>query len=93
MRPFASGGVSPVAAGQLAAWEAIARDWLTLQVFDADAGAWNERCGSCFAGLWRLADDHGQPYAYSGEDKLAMIVAHLRVAHLDLDPDPPADGA
>ena len=84
---FPSGGMSPVAARQLAAWEDLARDWTTFQIFDPDAGAWNERCGSCLAGLWRLADDTGNLYRYSDADKLAMVVDHLRRAHLDLDPD------
>lgn len=85
---FPQRGLSPLAEKQLAAWEDIARGWATLQIFDCDAGAWNERCASCLAGLWRHADEHGTAYEYADAEKLALIVAHLRVAHLDLDPDP-----
>lgn len=81
-------GIAPVAARQLAAWEAIGREWKTAKVFDVDTGTWNEACAECWDGLYRLTDRHGKPYAYSEADRLAAIVAHLRRSHLDLDPDP-----
>lgn len=73
--------ISPVAAGQLAAWEEIARGWA---LYNDDIC---QRCVSCHVAVWRLVDDTGNAYQYSEEQHLALIVAHLRQAHLELDPD------
>ena len=88
MIPYPSGGVSPLATQQLAAWEDIARDWLTFQTRDGEGLAWVERCVSCLGGLYRTTDDHGKPYKWTDDQRLAMIVSHLRLSHLDLDPNP-----
>lgn len=87
--PFASGGVSPMMLQQLAAWEDIARLWVTCQIFDVDEHAWVERCGDCMGGLYRTTDRFGKPYKWTDEQRLTMVVAHLRLCHLDLDPDRP----
>lgn len=81
MRPFASGGLSPVAARQLAAWQDIARTWPLYN--DGIC----QRCASCHISVWRLVDEHGTEYRGTNEERQAMIVAHLRQAHQDLDPD------
>lgn len=85
MRPFASGGLSPVAARQLAAWEDIARSWALYN----DSICF--RCASCHIAVWRRVDEHGNEYQYTNEERSALIVAHLRQAHMDLDPDLPAN--
>ena len=73
--------LSSVATGQLAAWEDIARSW-TLYNDDVC-----QRCVSCHMAVWRLLDENGNAYRYSVEQQLALIVAHLRQAHMELDPD------
>jgi hypothetical protein len=75
------------AAGQLAAWEDLARSWSTFQEYDVDAAAWNARCASCFGGIYRVTDRHGRAYPYSEADKLVLVVTHLRQCHASLDPD------
>lgn len=80
--------ISSVALGQLAAWEDIARDWATVEGTDAEfPNVVMVRCASCFGGLYRGTDDTGRPYHYTPEQQLALVVAHLRQAHMDLDPD------
>ena len=81
------GEVAPLAKTQLAAWEVIARDWPTVALKDPGTQVRMERCGSCFGGIYRLTDDHGHAYRYTDEQKLAQVVAHLRQAHMHLDPD------
>lgn len=73
--------ISSVAKGQLAAWEDIARGWA---LYNDDIC---QRCASCHIAVWRLVDEHGTEYRYTSEQRLALIVAHLRQAHMDLDPD------
>ena len=74
--------LSHVATGQLAAWEKIAEDWP-----DYHDKATVQRCVSCQVAIYRVADINGQPYTYTDEQRLALVVAHLRQAHMDLDPD------
>lgn len=75
-------GLAPLAARQLAAWEELAHDWTGY--LDEDEVV---RCASCHIGLWRIRDDHGTQYQYTDEQLLALKVAHLRQAHMELDPD------
>ena len=79
--------ISYVARGQLAAWEALARDWATVAMKDPDSEVRVERCSSCWVGIYRITDEQARPYRYSDEQKLALVVAHLRQAHMHLDPD------
>jgi hypothetical protein len=85
--PLSVTELPPIAAGPLAAWEDLARDWATFKVFDVDAGAYNMRCASCLGGIYRVTDPHGKPYPYTDADRLALVVIHLRQSHMDLDPD------
>jgi hypothetical protein len=73
--------LSTVAAGQLAAWEELARDWPVY----ADEPCM--RCVSCHVAVYRTHDDTDTAYVYAPEETLALTVAHLRQAHTDLDPD------
>lgn len=80
--------INPVAVAQLAAWEKIARDWTFVEGIDSEfPNVAMLRCASCFGGIYRLTDDTGTEYRYSPEQQLALTVAHLRMSHLDLDPD------
>lgn len=80
---FPSGGIAPVAAAQLAAWEKIARDWELVTM----PGQEHARCHKCGQSVIRLYDDGKRVYQYTPESKLALTVAHLRQAHPELDPD------
>jgi hypothetical protein len=66
---------------QLAAWQDLARGWVAYEDWP------HLRCVSCHQQIRRLADDTGTPYAYTDEQHLAAVVAHLRQRHMDLDPD------
>lgn len=87
--PMSVTELPPVAAGQLAGWQDIARGWATIEVIDVDfsPAVRNQRCASCLGGIYRVTDPHGKPYPYTDADLLALVVAHLRQAHMDLDPD------
>ena len=77
------GGIAPLAAAQLAAWQQIAERWpLTLS-----AGGRTRLCQSCGKGVYLETDEHGVPYRYTPAERTAHIVLHLRAHHADLDPD------
>jgi hypothetical protein len=82
-----SGQLGVLAKMQLAAWETLAEGWATFQVLDVDTGIYVERCASCFTSLWRHNDSTGAEYVYTDEQQRALVVAHLRLSHPDLDPD------
>lgn len=77
--------LSGVAIKQLAAWEDLARGWTAYE--DQLAAVRVMRCASCHVSLYRLTDEDGRPYTYSEEQILVQVVAHLRQAHMELDPD------
>lgn len=75
-------GLAAVARQQLAAWQQIAGVWpLWL-----DAAEGHMRCAGCGQSVVRLADDSNRAFAYTAADWLALLVAHLRQAHPDMDP-------
>lgn len=79
--------LSYVATDQLAAWEDLARGWATVAMLEPGTNVRVERCSSCWVGVYRITDEHGTAYHYTDEQKLAAVVAHLRQAHMYLDPD------
>ena len=79
--PLEPARIGALAQRQLAAWEDIARDW-TVYIDEPSM-----RCVSCHMEVYRLTDDHGVYYHWAPQQTLAMTVAHLRQAHLELDPD------
>lgn len=85
--PMSTTELPAVAAGPLAAWQDMARSWATFKVLDVDTGSYVQRCASCMGGIYRVTDRHHKPYPYSEADLLALTVAHLRMSHMDLDPD------
>ena len=78
---FPAGQLAALAKIQLSAWEAIAADWPIY----ADEPCM--RCVSCHISIYRTHDDEQRAYQYTPEQTLALIVAHLRQAHMSLDPD------
>lgn len=79
-----SGQLSGVAVAQLAAWQERAKAW-PLNV----TGDGHQRCQACGQSVVRRFDDEGRPFTYATETLLALVVAHLRQVHGDLDPDAP----
>lgn len=73
--------LSYLATGQLAAWEQIADGWPMFEDWPC------LRCASCLISVMRIADDQDHVYKYTDEQRRALVVAHLRQAHMDLDPD------
>lgn len=73
--------LSIVAQKQLAAWRRYAEDW---EVYANDE---HVRCAECHQSIIRLADRNGTRYEYSAEDQWAMLVAHLRQNHPDVERD------
>ena len=73
--------LSHVAVDQLAAWEELAGNWASY----ADGPV--RRCASCHIAILRTHDGSGAEYVYTDGQWLALTVAHLRQAHMDLDPD------
>jgi hypothetical protein len=78
---FAKPVLAPLATSQLAAWQDIADDW-PLHV-----DGWHERCTECGQSVLRLFDHHAVPYRYTPAQRRMLIVAHLRQAHTEMDPD------
>lgn len=77
--------VSGMAVSQLEAWEKLAQDWPAYE--DSLVAVRLMRCASCHIGLYRLTDEDGRPFTYTDAQLLAQVVAHLRQAHMELDPD------
>lgn len=75
--------LAPMALSQLAAWEAIAEDWLWTD----DLDGYRLLCVACGKSAMLLADSRHIPYRYTHEQELALKVLHLRNHHADLDPD------
>lgn len=66
---------------QLAAWRHYAEDW---EVYADDE---HVRCAKCDQSITRLADRNGARYEYSTEDQWALLVAHLRQNHPEIERD------
>jgi hypothetical protein len=82
--------LSPVAAAQLAAWEAIAERAVMTEVpvplLRCDEPMLTgEPCGRSVA---VLTDNFERRYGYTHAELLALRVLHLRNFHAWLDPDP-----
>ena len=82
--PYPS-GIAPLAQRQLTAWQDLARSW-SFALAERD-GQRIMACGECGAGIWLITDTTGTEYAYDGDQKLGMVVLHLRARHADLEPD------
>lgn len=80
--------MSTLAERQLAAWQAIARDWPTRLRPDQRWPSVVE-CTACHKGILLATDEAGHVYQYSEDTQLALVVHHLRNFHSELDPDRP----
>jgi hypothetical protein len=69
------GTIHPIGLRQLAAYQEIAVDWPRYP--DGRAN----RCGKCDQNLWYTYDLNGNHYVYTDEEKLALVVAHIRQNH------------
>lgn len=67
--------IHPLGLMQLAQYQEAARDWPRYP----DGRA--IRCGKCDQSLWFSYDITGTPYRYTEDEKLALIVAHIRQNH------------
>ncbi len=76
-------GLGALARVQLAAWQQIASAWPLY----LDAAEGHMRCCACTQSVARLTDDAHKAFSYTAGDWLALLVAHLRQAHPDMDPD------
>ena len=86
---YGGGGLAPRARSQLAAWEEIAAGWPLYGDRGPAPGALSrvELCRLCDRGVILIRDEQYRPYEYTDEQRLALIVLHLRNHHPDLDPD------
>lgn len=74
--------ISPLALRQLAEWERIA---IHHPVYTSEHGF--IRCAYDDLTVWRTHDDHGQAYAITDAEILALRVGHLRQHHPNFDPN------
>lgn len=76
-------GLGALALRQLAAWQEIASALLLDEVPEVHARCTLSGCSQSVAVLER----GGKRYQYTDDELLALKVAHLRQAHIELDPD------
>jgi hypothetical protein len=75
------GDLAQVAIDQLAEYQMSARGW-AIEV-DINDPRECHRCGECGQNIWFGCDLALQPYQYTEEEQLTLIVAHLRQVHSD----------
>lgn len=78
--------IAPVAKGQLAAWEKLAAGWEMTDWRTAGTLQFVRTCDRCRHGVILLTDTDGREYQYSDEQRLALVVLHLRNHHAELGP-------
>jgi hypothetical protein len=85
-----------VALIQLAAWQELAVTWpISIVYFDesnrsvetpVDGESSHAACGECTVSIYAITDRAGNKYTYQPGQELAMVVAHLRNFHRELEP-------
>lgn len=70
-----NGTVHGIALAQLAIYQEFAREWPRYPDNRAI------RCGKCDQSIWFLYDENCEVYRYTDEEKLALVVAHIRQNH------------
>jgi len=73
--------IAQVARHQYRAWRSLAEHWGIYP----DLPTGQERCMACKMGIVNLVDPQGENRQYTSEEKLALIVGHLRNHHRDLE--------
>jgi hypothetical protein len=82
------GKLAPLALAQLASWESLAREW-PVKAIRKETGT-HLSCAICKMTLLPISDVFGNGYVFSGDNALAMTVAHLRRLHPNIEGN--ADG-
>ena len=75
---------SVIAEEQLREYQEAAQTWPVKETMRRDnqhRPRWCSVCRECDQSLWFTRDGKGVPYEYTGEEKLALIVAHIRQCH------------
>lgn len=81
--------MSTLAERQLWAWQKIAEDWPSLEHHaEKDSKVVVARC-QCGKGVLLVTDSAGRLFSYTRDQWLALLVAHLRNHHQELDPEWP----
>lgn len=70
-----NGTVHGIALAQLAIYQEFAKEWPRYP------DSRSIRCGKCDQSIWFLYDENGEVYRYTDDEKLALIVAHIRQNH------------
>lgn len=73
--------IAILAQRQYRAWLALAVDW----DLEPDASTGQERCGACDMGIISIIDSVGENRVYTEQERMALIVGHLRNYHRDLE--------
>lgn len=71
--------ISNIVRAQLDAWKAYAEDW---DVYQEDN---HIRCAACDQSVARLTDHNDIAYTYSRDEQWALLVAHIRQAHQNVE--------
>lgn len=78
-----------IAHRQLELWEEIALSWPVF--LDNSEKQWPYRCNKCGQCIYFGKDPSGSFFLYTGEQELALIVAHIRQCHSEVIDDRPAE--
>lgn len=76
-----SRALAPLAVAQLAKWRVYARQWPLYQ----EEGSAYVRCNSCTQAIIPIHDHRGHVYSYTSDQRIALIVAHIRQAHAEAE--------
>jgi hypothetical protein len=72
------GEIHPLALGQLAIYQDIARDWPRYP----DGRC--VRCGKCDQSIYMRRDVNNVAYSYTKDEIESLVVAHIRQAHAEV---------
>lgn len=72
------GTIHPIGLQQLAQYQELALTWPRYP----DGRAM--RCGKCDQNLWFTYDLNGNQFVYADEEKMALVVAHIRQNHAEV---------
>lgn len=73
------GSIAPIAMEQLRTYQERAASWKMYRV--RRDGRDMSCCQACDQSLWFVSDREEQPYHYTAEQIMTLLVAHIRQAH------------
>lgn len=76
-----SRALAPLAVAQLGMWRACALQWPLYQ----EKNSHHVRCAQCAQSIIRVADSSNNTYDYTHDQRIALIVAHIRQAHAEVE--------